>query len=160
MSQAETAKIRADQDAQERRRASSQAQLAEEETRLRIQRSARVSRLLDQANTEFQMNNFDSAVLLLDRALHEDPNNVHAADLRDLASRARHDARTDLLRQDWKAEWSKSFDELARMDVPQTEVIKFDMARWAEVSKRKPIKFTTPEELDSPEERAIREKLV
>jgi Flp pilus assembly secretin CpaC/tetratricopeptide (TPR) repeat protein len=159
LSAAEQAKARADQDADEARRAASRAQLQEEERRLQIQRMERVRRLMDQANLEFQVNNFDSAVGLLDKALQEDPANPGAQNLRELASRARHDQAMDVLRQRWKSEWSKTFDELRASDVPQTDTIKYDMQRWAEVAMRKPLQLTSQEALDSPEERAIRAKL-
>ncbi len=159
LSDAQRAKVRADQDGEERRRAASRAQLDEEENRLRIQRQARVKRLLDQANSDFQLNNFAAATRNLDMALADEPTNANARALHELATRARHDQSINLLRQDWKAEWTKTFDDLRTADVPQTETVQYDMARWAEVAMRRPISFTPPEELDSPEESAIAAKL-
>jgi type II secretory pathway component HofQ len=159
LADAQRAKVRADQDTEERRRAASRAQLEEEENRLRIQRQARVKRLLDQANSDFQLNNFAAAVRNLDMALADDPMNQNARALHELATRARHDQSLELLRQDWKAEWAKTFDDLRTLDVPQTQTVQYDLARWAEIAGRGPISFTPPEELDSPEERAITAKL-
>lgn len=159
LADAQRARVRADADADDRRRAASRAQLEEEESRLRIQRQARVKRLLDAANMDFQLNNFSASLRNLNMALAEDPTNANARALQELASRARHDQSVDLLRQDWKAEWAKTFDDLRTLDVPQTDTIKYDMARWAEVASRGPISFTPPEEMESPEERAIMNKL-
>jgi type II secretory pathway component GspD/PulD (secretin)/tetratricopeptide (TPR) repeat protein len=159
LSEAQLAQVRAEQDVEERRRAASRAQLEEEENRLRIQRQARVKRLLDQANTDFQLNNFAAAVRNLEMALADDPTNANARALHELATRARHDQAIELLRQDWKAEWAKTFDDLRTSDVPQSTTVEYDMERWAQIAGRGPITFTPPEELESPEERAIFAKL-
>ncbi|MEZ5962673.1 MAG: hypothetical protein R3F56_02390 [Planctomycetota bacterium] len=159
LADAQRAKVRADQDEENRRRVASRAQLEEEESRLRIQRQARVKRLLDQANLDFQLNNFAAATRNLDMALADDPTNGHARSLHELAVRARHNQQVELLRQDWKAEWAKTFDDLRTDDVPQTETVVYDMQRWAEVATRGPITFSQPEDLESPEERAIIAKI-
>lgn len=159
LADAQQGKIAADKNVEDRKRAASKQQLEEEENRLRIQSAARVKRLLDQANADFQVNNFAAAISNLDMALTEDPTNAHARALRELASRARHDQTVDYLRQDWKAEWAKTFDYLRTMDVPQTETVRYDMARWAEIANVKPITFSPPEEQGTAEERLILDKL-
>ncbi len=156
---AEQARTRAEQEEAEARRAASTRELEDAERRLEIARASRIQRLLTEANFAFQAGNYERAVQNLDQALAEQPDNEMALSLRDLSERARHETRLDVVRQDWKAEWSKTFDELATMDVPQTEPIVFDMARWAEVSARTPLQFTPPEDLETPEEQAIMEKL-
>ncbi len=156
---AEQAKQRAENAADEANRAASRRQLQDEENKLRISREARVKRLLEEANFDFQVGNYDRAVTNLERALQDDATNAHALALRDLATRAQHETRLDLLRQDWKAEWSKTFDELKSMDVYQSETVKYDLDRWRYVDKRTPLTFTPPEDLESPEERAILDKL-
>ncbi|MCC6670618.1 MAG: hypothetical protein IT458_06135 [Planctomycetes bacterium] len=159
LAQARDAKQQAEQAQAEQRRMTSQRELEEQERKQRIARESRVKRLLEQANYDFQTGRYDSSVQLLDQALQLDPTNGYATSLRDLASRARHENRMDLLRQDWKREWSKTFDELNAADIPQSEVMKFDLARWTEVSDRKPLEFSAAEQLETPEERAILEKL-
>jgi tetratricopeptide (TPR) repeat protein len=157
---AQDLKERAEREVAEARRAASRKELEDAEQRLRIQRATRVDRLLTEANYDFQVGNFERAVQNIDMALHENPTSQHALALRDLAERARHESRLDLLRQDWKAEWSKTFDDLSSSDVPQTEAIKIsDLDHWAKVSARKPLEFTGHGEEDSPEEKAIRDKL-
>lgn len=151
------AKMAADQEGAQL--AASRRELQAAERKAEIARHAQVQRLLEQANLDFQLGNFSGSVELLDVALRMEPNDTNARTLRDLASRADHDNRIELTRQRWKAEWSRTFDDLKSSHVPQTVVLKFDLERWAEVSKRKPITFSPPEGLDSPEKRAIVAKL-
>jgi Flp pilus assembly secretin CpaC len=156
---AEQARARAENEEAEARRAASVRELEDAERRLAIARATRVRRLLEEANFDFQAGNYERAVQNLDQALAEQPEHDSALALRELSERARHETRLDVLRQEWKAEWSKTFDELQAMDVPQTEAIVFDMKRWAEVDQRQPLQFTAPADLESPEEKAIHEKL-
>ena len=156
---AKQAKIAAQQEAAEAQAAASRAELDAAERRDQIQRSTRVKRLLEQANFDFQIGRYGQAVALLDQALMVEPNNGGALELRELAARAQHDNRVELLRQDWKAEWAKTFDDLNSADVPQVDTITYDLERWREVQSRKPLSFTPAEDLESPEERAILAKL-
>ena len=144
-------------DAVATRRAASAQALEDQERRARIARNERLERLLTQANMDFQLGRYREAVDTLDQALAVDPNDGNALALRDLAGRAKHEATVDVLRQRWKAEWSQTFDDLRSGNVPQTDVLRIDPARWAEVDKRKPISFTPPEALDSRERRALRQ---
>lgn len=146
-------------DRQAAQRAESKAALERREQVARIQRQQTVERLLAKANTDFQLGNFSSAVDRLKEARHIDPTNPNVDALFELADRAKHENRVEVLRQQWKAEWTKTFDDLRYANVPQIDVLKFDAAKWAEVVVREPISFTPPEDLDSPEERAIRTKL-
>src|SRR5262249_31988636 len=129
------------------------------ERKAQIQRQSRVKSLMEQANLDFQAANYDQAVKLIDQALQEEPNNASALELRGLAARARHENRLDVLRQDWKAEWAKTFDDLTTQDDQQTYAIVYDMERWRSVNQRKPLQFTPPEDLETPEEKAIVQKL-
>ncbi|MHC5062671.1 MAG: hypothetical protein ACYTG5_01700 [Planctomycetota bacterium] len=146
-------------DRESAQQAASRRDLEEAERRAAIARQAQVERLLEQANRDFQLGNFSGAVTLLDSAMSIEPNNAAALALRDLAGRAQHENRVELSRQRWKAEWAKTFDELNTAHVPQTDVLKFDIERWTEVSRRRPITFAPPEDLDSPEEREIMSRL-
>ncbi|MCA8944518.1 MAG: hypothetical protein KDB80_18295 [Planctomycetes bacterium] len=147
------------QDREARARAESQAALDRREARAAVARHQSVERLMAKANVDFQEGRFGDAVKRLDEARHIDPNNGDVDALHDLASRAQHENRVEVLRQQWKAEWTKTFDDLRFANVPQVDALVIDAAKWAEVSQREPISFTPPEDLDSPEERAIREKL-
>lgn len=139
--------------------AASQRDSDEAERRRRLARDERLRTLLESANFEFQMGRFKNATTTLDTALRIDPNNDNALALADLARRALHSNRVEVLNQQWKAEWSKTFDDLRHDNIPQVRPIVFDRERWAEVAIRQPITFTPPEDLDSPEERAIRQRL-
>ena len=156
---AKQAKSQAQRAEDEARAAASRAELDEIERKEAIQRATRVKRLLEQANFDFQIGRYDQSVALLDQALELDPNNAGGLELRELAARAQHDNRIELLRQDWKAEWAKTFDELNDDDVPQTETIVYDLERWRTVSARKPMDLGPADELESPEEKAIVAKL-
>ena len=147
------------QQEQAARLAASQAELDDLARRDRIAQDARVQRLLEGANSAFQLGRFETAVGYLDQALQTQPSNENAQALRDLAGRARHENRMDVLRQRWREEWSTTFDDLRTMDVPQSRQIVFDIDRWAEISQRQPASFIDRSELESPEERAILRRL-
>lgn len=156
---AREAKLRADRATEQTQRAQSQAELEAAERQQQLARTAKVRRFFEQANFDFQIGKYESTVALLDQALQLDPTNRNAQQLRDIAEQARHEFQVDLLRQDWKGEWSKTFDEISTSDVPQSSAITYDLERWSAVSERQPLSFTSPEALDSPEERAIIAKL-
>ena len=159
MRSAEMGKVKADAYAEKARIAASQAELAEKERAMRIARDQKAKLLLEQANFDFQIGNYAKSINLIDEALAFDSTNAHAKALRKLAERARHETNLDVLRQDWKAEWTKTFDDLNSGDVTQIDVIKYDLERWAIVRERKPLQFTPDDELESPEEKAIVGKL-
>ncbi|MEM7204259.1 MAG: hypothetical protein AAF628_28630 [Planctomycetota bacterium] len=156
---AQQARVKAQRDAEERLAALSRQELAEEERRARLQRATRVQRLVEQANFDFQLGRYPEAVTRLDQALMIEPNDAGALTLRQLAERARHENRMDVLRSEWNAEWSKTFDDLNSLDVPQTDPVVYDLEHWRQVAAREPIRFTPPEDLETPEERAIIEQL-
>jgi len=122
-------------------------------------RRLRIQRLLEDANLKFQAGQYKESVERIDQALLLDPHNPLNLSLRDLADRARHNIAMELNRERWNQEWNATITELRQSNMPQTESVVFDPMRWAEVSQRKPASFSTPSELDSPEDRAIRKKL-
>ncbi len=152
---AQQGQVQALRDNEEAAQAKSRADLEESERQQRLEREERVKRLMMQANRDFQLGNFRSSIQLLDQVLRLEPNNAGALQLHDLASRANHDNNVDLAKQRWKQEWVKTFDDLNMSSIPQSDTVVFDLKRWAEVSQQKPLSFTPPEELESPEERAI-----
>lgn len=152
------AKQKADQDRDEARRVASRRELDEAERQKRVNTEAKVRRLFEESNSAFQHGNYQRSVTLLEEVIKLQPSNGNALALHDLAERARHENAIETLRQQWKEDWSRTFDELQASDIPQTDTIKFDPIRWAQVAMRKPLQFTT-EDTDSPEEKAILEKL-
>lgn len=159
MERATKAKAEADLAQDRAQRAASEADLERMAREQMVARELRVERLLDDANIKFQQGSYKEAVERIDQALMLDPTNPSALALRDLADRARHTVSIELHREQWKQEWSKTFDDLRSSNTPQTEVVKFDPTRWAVVSQRAPASYTPPEDLESPETRAIVKRL-
>jgi len=140
--------------------AKSRQELDEAERRKRLERDQRVSRLVVQANRDFQNGHFGSAESALAQAAILDPNNGEVHALHDLAARANHESKIDVARQRWKEQWVETFDEINRSLLPQTDTVVYDLARWAYVKQtRKPREFTPEESFDSPEDRAVRQIL-
>lgn len=159
LEEAQKAKAQAELDAQQSQRARSQQELDRLAREQAAAREGRVQRLLEDANGRFQNSDYIPAVTRVDQALLLDPTNPGALALRDLADRARHSAQVELHRERFKDEWNKTFLDLQNSNVPQTETVVFDPARWAVVSQREPASFTPPAELENPETRAILNKL-
>ncbi len=123
-------------------------------------KQAKITTMYEDANRMFQMSRYGRAVEILDQVLQLSPYNEQALALRELAHRARHDNNMDNLARRWRDEWVKTFDELHHADIPQNDVLKYDLDRWGHVLRTKgPLEFTSAEELESPEERAIMDKL-
>ncbi|MGE0142025.1 MAG: hypothetical protein AB7I19_02735 [Planctomycetota bacterium] len=138
----------------------SRAELEEAERRRRLEREQRVSRLLVQANQDFQNGHFGSAESALQQAATIDPNNAEVAAFLDLASRANHESKLDVARQRWKEQWIEAFDEINRSLLPQTETVVYDLQRWSYVLEtRKPREFTPAEAMEASEDRAVRQIL-
>ena len=159
LEQAEAAKQEADKNAVRDAMQASEAELARMARDRDIARELNVERLLEQANVKFQNGEYEATVKLVDQALRLDPTNPVATGLRDLADRARHNAAMDLHNERWRTEWNKTFDDLKHSTVPQTDVVEFDTDRWAEVSRREPHVYAQSEELESPQNQAIRRLL-
>jgi tetratricopeptide (TPR) repeat protein/Flp pilus assembly secretin CpaC len=159
LQEAQKAKAEADKIASQRAQAASQDELARIAKDQQVSREVRLDRLLADANVEFQRGNYKQSVASVEQALLLDPTNPTALALRDLADRARHSANMELHRERWKQEWNNTFTELQSSNVPQTDVVKFDPARWAVVSQREPANYTASAEIESPENRLIRSKL-
>ncbi len=123
---------------------STRAQLAEEERAALMKRDRRVSELYVQANLAFQKNRYDRTVELLDEAVRLDPLAEEAKDLRELASRARHDQRMDSLDRDWSDLWTRTIQELRQSDLPQVDPIVHDVRHWLDdVRHRKPLAISS-----------------
>lgn len=155
LTQAREAKANADKAALEQAKNASEAELARIARTQELSKEQRVQSLLEAANVQFQDGNYQKCCNLVERALLLDPTNADAQALRDLADRARHQSALDGNRERWRTEWNKTFLELQQSNVPQTEAVVFDIARWTEVSKRKPAGYTIQSELDSPENAAV-----
>jgi Flp pilus assembly secretin CpaC/tetratricopeptide (TPR) repeat protein len=156
---AQDAKRRADAEAIDRARTASEAELGRIARDQEISRELRVASLLEAANVQFQGGDYARTVNLVDQALLQDPTNPSALALRDLADRARHNTQMDVNRERWRTEWNKTFLELQQSTVPQTDTVKFDPARWSEVSQRQPVTYSVQSDLEAPENRAVQQIL-
>ncbi|MBK8097813.1 MAG: hypothetical protein IPK26_11940 [Planctomycetes bacterium] len=159
LSQAHAAKIQSDKDREAAAKAASSAELDRIARAQEVARELRVERLIEDANVQFQRGQYAASVDRLDQALLLDPTHKVGVALRDLADRARHNAAVELHRERFKQDWNKTLEELQRSNVPQTEVVKFDPGRWAEVSKRKPDTYSAPIDAASVDNQRILQKL-
>ncbi len=149
----------ADLQALQNQEAASQAELERLAQQQIESRADRAARLLDDANKQFLSGQYAAAVERIEQALLVDPTSMPAKELLELADRARHNSAMEQSRERWRQEWNSTFLELQQSNMPQTETVVFDPVRWAEVSQRTQASFTSAADLDSPENRAIRQKL-
>jgi tetratricopeptide (TPR) repeat protein len=159
LAEATEAKQKADLEHVNRVKAASEQEMSRIERDQKIAKELRVSRVLEQANLSFQAGQYQQTVTLVDQALMLDPTNPTGMALRDLADRARHNTAVESSRERWRTEWNKTFSELQHSNLPQTETVIFDPARWAVVSQRAPAGYTQPTDLDTPENQAILRRL-
>jgi len=155
LTQAREAKVKAEQDILDKAKTASEAELARIARTQAISKEQRLQSLLEAANLQFQDGNYQKSGALVEQALLLDPGNPDAEALREVADRARHQSSVDNSRERWRTEWNKTFLELQHSNVPQTETVVFDPARWSEVSKRMPAGYTIQSEMDSPENAAV-----
>jgi tetratricopeptide (TPR) repeat protein len=123
-------------------------------------RKDKLTRLWQESNQAFMADDFAMAEALAQQILLEDAGNPAATAMRDAAAAARHMAFNERTRRDYREQWRQTFDELNTLDVPQTDVLEFDMKAWAEVSARQPLEFsTTAGEIEGAERAAVIERL-
>lgn len=159
LAEAQEAKTKAEKASFDRAKQASQDELNRIARDQEMARELRVERILEQANVKFQAGDYAATVDQVDQALLLDPTNPTATTLRDLADRARHNTAVEVQRERWRTEWNKTFLELQQSNVPQTEVVLFDPTRWSTVSQRAPDAFTLSDQLDSPENEAVKKQL-
>lgn len=106
---------------------------AEEATR----RDRRIVSLLESANAAFLADDYATAESLLDDVLLLDPTNTEAEDLKDLSTKARHEAAQRGLRLKYRNAWRNTFDSLRLMQKPPNELMTFPPApEWAAINER------------------------
>ncbi|MDF1837411.1 MAG: hypothetical protein P1V35_06070, partial [Planctomycetota bacterium] len=136
------------------------AQLQEEaESQAALQRERTLNNFYDHANEDFLANRYEDAEKWANLILAQDPENGRARQLRTLAQDTRYARKDEELREKLRREWLKTFDELSQEGVPQTTPIKFDIARWQEVSKRPDLAAADLEKADDPDRAAVMEAL-
>jgi tetratricopeptide (TPR) repeat protein len=80
----------------------------------------RIDQLMDNANAAFIGEEYDAAEAALAEVLKARPAHVEAANLKRIASRARHDRRDAVTRQKYRTAWQDTFDELQHDLMAQT----------------------------------------
>ncbi len=126
------------------------------EEQARQNREDRLRELFDSANAAFLAEDYTKAESMTAQILLEDPNNGPAKELRDLARAMRHDKTDTTIRNNYREQWIRTFDDIDTMDVPQIGTLEFDdLKRWREVSQRKPLEFTGLDEGVAQDKKAV-----
>lgn len=126
------------------------------EEQSRQNREDRLRELFDNANAAFLAEDYTKAESMTAQILLEDPNNGPAKELRDLARAMRHDKTDTTIRNNYREQWIRTFDDIDTMDVPQIGTLEFDdLKRWREVSQRKPLEFTGLDEGVAQDKKAV-----
>lgn len=148
--EAEIARVRAEAEAEKEKR----------ETEQREYRENQVKALYNKANQAYLADNFGQAESLCNQILGLDPGNEAALELREVAQTAKHQKADETTRVRYREEWRKTMDELQTMDVPQIDPLVFDdLARWAEVSGRRPLEFGTRDPRAAQDKQVVVERL-
>ncbi len=129
----ETAKAAQEADALQKKR----------EDEAKTYRKDKLTRLWKDSNQAFVSNNYARAESMAQQILLEDPGNAAATAMRDAAQAARHMSFNEKTRRDYREQWMRTFEELQTSDVPQTDVLEFDLKVWNDVQQRQPLEFTT-----------------
>jgi general secretion pathway protein D len=120
----------------------------------------RIEQLMDNANAAFVAEDYDGAEAALEEILKADPGNADAANLKRIASRARHDRRDEATRKTYRRAWQDTFDELQHDMVPQTDLIVFpDSDRWDVIANRGTKDLGGAAGSTRPEDQAVLERL-
>jgi tetratricopeptide (TPR) repeat protein len=135
--------------------------LQEQERLAQERRQAIVENMLLQAIRAFEHREYDDAIDYCDQALHEDPRNGRAIELRDAAFRAGREAvRSDYILA--KTEQFKRWrEDLDRMRVPESEIYTLpDQDFWVDITeKRGKRRGLDLSQRDSATDRELRAKL-
>lgn len=91
------------------------------------------------AQSAFMRDDFEDAEHYCRLILAEDAQNATAQELKAVAAELRHQATDERIRKQYREQWQLTFDELSMMDVPQSQSLVFDHARWREVAIHQPL---------------------
>lgn len=99
--------------------------------------ATRIEMLLKSANTYFLANDYEQAEATVGEVLILDPNNSEAINLKRIAQKARHEARSEATRVSYRNEWQDTFDNLDHILVPQNDTMEFpDPKAWEVIEQR------------------------
>ncbi|MBK6942772.1 MAG: hypothetical protein IPH13_21575 [Planctomycetes bacterium] len=137
-----------------------QREQQEREAQAQAEVEYRINTLFDAANRSYQDDRYAEAEGYLREILSLNPTNAHASRLLELATNARMQSRDRELKNTYKREWRKLFDDLTADMRPQIDPFEFPNEKtWRQISEQGPIAFSVQDDLTSPEERAILAKL-
>lgn len=123
-------------------------------------REGRLITLFNEASQAFLNENFGRCESLCDVILMEDSGNEAATQLRENSMQARHLTTAERNRRDYKEQWLRTMNDLEQMNVIQTEAVVFnDLDRWLEVTKRKPLEFSSRSAADDFENQSVLARL-
>jgi Flp pilus assembly secretin CpaC/tetratricopeptide (TPR) repeat protein len=130
----------------------------ESDERARIENTIR--RLFEAANAAYVDDRFSETESYLADVLKLDPTNAAAHELRDLARDARMQSKDRTTREAYKREWRKSFDDMTENLRPEMDLVGHPSeSEWRKIRDRGPVEFTVQDDLISPAERAILDRL-
>lgn len=157
---AKSAKATRDREAEIERKARIQRANDEREAQERAQLEFRIRALFEAANAAYVDDRFAECENYLTEVLRLDPENTSASTLRDNARDARAQAADRKTRDAYKRNWRSTFDEITENMRPQMDKTVFPSAdEWRKIASRGPLEFTVQDNLVSPGERAILDKL-
>lgn len=157
---AKTAKVESERQEDAARAARIMREKTEREREERERLANRIVILFKSANKAFQDDRFSEAEGYLTEILRLDPANKEATDMRLLARDAGRQALDQEQTRSMKQNWRKSFDEMTALLNPQMTTIMFpEENAWRTIAERGPITFSVAEDVTSPEEKAIVERL-
>jgi type II secretory pathway component GspD/PulD (secretin) len=138
-----------------------QAQLARRaaEEQQRTYRENKLRQLYTEANSAFSAERYGEAQTISEQILLYDPGNEAATSMRDIAREARHLRRTEDNRRVYRENWTRTFEELGSMGVPQTDPVEFDLRRWRQVADRKPYEFSGEDAIEAADKQEILSRL-
>jgi tetratricopeptide (TPR) repeat protein len=164
--EAELAKATAGRLAAEQARRDSEAAKAVEALRAEgkaesMRRDALINNMLDQAIDAFEKRNYDEAMDFCDQALHEDPRNDRAMEIRDAAFRAgRESVRADYIEKK-REQFLRWREELDKLRIPESDIYTLpDQDFWADISaKRAKRRGIDLSQRETAEDRALKASL-
>ncbi len=131
-----------------------------EAARERDQRRATIQTLFRDANAAMEQERYQTARSLAEEVLRIDPANKSAERLRGLAVRAHASQYEESIRRNLREEWKRSFEELQREVIPQTDLVTFSDTWSFKEGLREAPKFSTTAAFESdPQAAAIRARL-
>jgi Flp pilus assembly secretin CpaC/tetratricopeptide (TPR) repeat protein len=113
-------------------------ELREQEKAQRARQAAVVDNMVSQAIDAFDKHNYEEALDFADQALHEDPRNEKATEVRDAAFRAgRQQVRDDYVLQK-REQFKRWQEELDKLRVPETGIYTLpDQDFWADITAKR-----------------------